>query len=333
MPFPAGAAWVAADGRRRASAVAGSARRDTLWDLASLTKPLLVGTLLMRAVASGAASLSDTVPLPDGRAVHLTDLLAHRAGLRAWSDLPAAVDAALGHARAGRWSPTDADARGALDAALARECAEADLARGTLYSDFGFILLGRELERRFGAPLAALVERAGLRGVRLGGLAPPPDARRFAPTELCPRRGRLLRGEVHDANAWALGGAAGHAGAFATAATVGRWALDLADAARGRPASLDGGVVRAFWDPTWRAPGGTWVLGWDTPSASGSTAGARVSASAVGHLGFTGTSVWIDREADLVTVLLTHRVAGGPGALAALRAFRPWFHDAVRELL
>ncbi|TNF38433.1 MAG: serine hydrolase, partial [Deltaproteobacteria bacterium] len=167
-----------------------------------------------------------------------------------------------------------------------------------------------------------------------GGLAPPPDPAAYAPTGHCARRRRALRGEVHDANAWALGGAAGHAGVFATVDEVGRWALDLLRASQGHAASLDGGVVRTFWDPAWRAPDATWVLAWDTPSPGGqSTGGARISAAAIGHLGFTGTSVWIDRDADLVTVLLTNRVALGPASGPRMRLYRPHFHDAVRDAL
>lgn len=324
--FPAGAAWVAQGGRPVASAVLGPVHPDPWWDLASLTKPLVVGTLFMRSVAAGEASLDDVVEAPGGRPLPLVDLLAHRAGLRAWADLPAAVDAWLGPARAGRWSPRDRAARAALDDALAVERATADPGRGTRYSDLGYILLGRALERRLGRPLRELA--AGFMA-----LDPPRDPARFAPTGRCSRRRRTLRGEVHDANAWALGGAAGHAGVFATAEAVGRWALDLANAARGRPATIDGGVVRAFWDPAWRAPDATWVLGWDTPSPGGSTGGAMISPNSVGHLGFTGTSVWVDRDADIVTVLLTNRVTLGPPSGPRMRDFRPRFHDAVRAAL
>ena len=322
--FPSGAAWVAAGGAHRGSATAGPVDLATRWDLASLTKPLVIGTLVMRAVAAGALRLDARVPAPGGPPLAMTDLLAHRAGLRAWADLPGAVDAWAGPARAGRWVPGGAVARAAIDDALAAERAAADPGRGTVYSDLGYILLGRELERRAGAPLRRLAPG-------FLGLSPPGDPARYAPTARCPRRARVLRGEVHDANAWALGGAAGHAGAFATVDEIGRWALDLLRASRDRGGSIDGGVVRAFWDPAWRDGGATWVLGWDTPSPGASTGGARISASAVGHLGFTGTSVWIDRDADLVTVLLTNRVALGPAAAPAMRAYRPLFHDAVRD--
>ena len=161
----------------------------------------------------------------------------------------------------------------------------------------------------------------------------------FAPTGFCPWRQRNLVGEVHDPNAWILGGAAGHAGLFGTAGTVGRWALALERLAAEDVASpalpgIEGAVVRGFWDRSQMAElRGTWVLGWDTPSPEGSSAGSRVSPEAVGHLGFTGTSVWIDRRDRLVTVLLTNRSALGAAAHTRLKAFRPRFHDGVRDLL
>lgn len=323
--FPAAACFVAADGRHRATAFAGGASPATRWDIASLTKPRATVDLAMRAVSAGALALDDAVPTGWGD-LPLTDLLAHRAGLRPWADLAAAVDARAGD-RA--WDPRAPLARAAVDDALAAEVLAVPARRAphpTRYSDLGYILLGRHLERRLGRPLRDLV--AGY-----GGLSPPPVPERYAATGFCARRGRPLRGEVNDVNAWTLGGAAGHAGLFATVDALGGWALDLANAARGRPATLDGGVVRAFWDPAWRADGATWVLGWDTPTPGASTAGTRASPESVGHLGFTGASVWIDRAADLVVVLLSNRVALGPGAIPALRAFRPMFHDRIRDLV
>lgn len=323
--FPAAACFVAADGRHRATAFAGGANAETRWDIASLTKPRAVVDLAMRAVARGDLDLDDAVPTGWGD-LALTDLLAHRAGLRPWADLAAAIDARAG----GRaWAPGDPLARAALDDALAAEILAIPAGDGphaTRYSDLGYIVLGRHLERLLGRPLRELV-------TGYGGLSPPPDAPRYATTGRCPRRARPLRGEVNDQNAWALGGAAGHAGLFATVDDLGAWALDLANAARDRAATVDGGVVRAFWDHGWRAADATWVLGWDTPSPGASTAGARVSPDAVGHLGFTGASLWIDRASDLVVALLTNRVALGVGAIGALRAFRPAFHDATRALL
>ncbi len=330
--FPAAAAWVAADaaGRRPrvGTAAVGGVGLDALWDLASLTKPMAVGTLAMRGVAAGWLDLRAPWPALGGQPAAWA--LGHRAGLPAWEDLVAWLD---GHVAG--WRPGEARALGRLTASLRRRARGAAAGGGgapAVYSDLGYILLGWALERRLGRSLAGAVERGGW-----GGRYRPTGAarRRAVPTGWCPRRGRRLVGEVHDVNCWALGGGAGHAGMFATADEVGRWALGLARAAAGRRRlpgqawEVDGGVVRAFWDrAAWAAPGETWALAWDTPSPGGASLGGRtITDTAVGHFGFTGTSVWVDRARGLVMVLLTNRVALGEAAVAPLRAFRPRFHD------
>lgn len=304
--YPSASAWVAIDGAVIEAHVGeGSAR--TSWDVASLTKPMAVVELCMRGVSDGSidldARLDDTLP------AHLTirALLGHRAGLPPWKDLVAALPPGF--------EPGASATRLALDALIRQAARESNPSRGVDYSDLGFMLLGRWLERRHGRGLSELVAGFAPRGpvVTCGH---------------CPWRGREVVGEVHDPNAWAWGGAAGHAGLFATAAEVGTWALELM---QGRRAGIDAAVVREFWDASQRAPDKTWVLGWDTPSAVGSSAGTKVSRSAVGHLGFTGTSVWIDRDQGLVMVLLTNRVALGADAQPLLKALRPRFHDAIRE--
>lgn len=317
--FPAAAAWVGDGARCLAEACVGGAEASTRWDVASLTKPMVVVDWCMREVSAGRLGLDEAVA--DDLPGHLTvrALLGHRAGLPAWKDLVAALPA---EARPG--SPAT---RLALDALVRQAARESDPARGVEYSDLGFMLLGRMIERRTGG---------SLRDVARGYRPIPERAARWSPglryltCGPCPWRGREVRGEVHDPNAWAWGGAAGHAGVFASAGAVGRWAARLAT---GRAVGIDPGVTAEFWDPAARAPGATWVLGWDTPSAEGSSAGVTVSASAVGHLGFTGTSVWVDRGHGLVIVLLTNRVALGPEAQPRLKVFRPRFHDAVRAAL
>jgi CubicO group peptidase (beta-lactamase class C family) len=326
--FPSAAAYVAVDDRPAAVAFAGPVGPRTRWDLASLTKPMVTATLCMRGVAAGWLALDEPAPALGEPEVTVRDLLAHRSGLPALTDLAAALDEALPG-----WRPGAPETRAAARAHILGlpRLRQPDGSRPTLYSDLGYIVLAELLEARLGRPLAAL--HPGF-----GGVGPPAHPERYAPNRVCERRGRLLQGEVDDLNAWVLGGAAGHAGLFATLDAVAAWAVDLARAAAGRPASLDGAVVREFWDLDQRAPAHgaarpTWVLGFDTPTPGASSAGARVSPHAVGHLGFTGTSVWIDRHDGLVMVLLSHRTALGPGTQGPMRAFRPRFHDAARALL
>jgi CubicO group peptidase (beta-lactamase class C family) len=326
--FPSAAAFIAADLEPAAVGFAGDASPNTLWDVASLTKPMVVATLCMRGVAAGWLALDETVPSLGEPNVTIRALLAHRSGLPALCDLPALLDAVQPD-----WKPGTQETRAASLRHIGQipRAAGAGHAAPTIYSDLGYIVLAEFLEARLGRRLRDL-------HVGFGGTAPPADPARFAPGGVCPRRGRRLCGEVDDVNAWALGGAAGHAGLFATLDATAAWALDLARADAGRPATVDGAVVGEFWDLAQRAPideGGqpTWVLGFDTPTPGSSSAGSRVSAHAVGHLGFTGSSVWIDRRDRQVFVLLSNRTANGPATQAAMRAFRPRFHDAARELL
>jgi serine-type D-Ala-D-Ala carboxypeptidase len=317
--FGVGAAWVALDGRPVGCGYTAGADAQTLWDVASLTKPMAVVTETMRGVEAGLLALDEPVTYPPGLETTVRDLLAHRSGLPAWDDLWRVAEG-LGE----DWVPGSEAVR---EAVAARIGGLAGTQEGTCYSDLGFISLGWHLERRLKTSLDALVPRW-----RWGVPAGTPDHARCVPTGRCERRGRRAVGEVDDLNCWVLGGVAGHAGLFATLAEVGEWALDLANAAAGRGGVIDGGIVREFWAMEQRRRS-TWVLGWDTPTPPNSTGGTRVSATAVGHLGFTGTSVWIDRAQDLVTVLLSNRPALGSPSKTIMRAFRPRFHDAVRDLL
>jgi CubicO group peptidase (beta-lactamase class C family) len=181
----------------------------------------------------------------------------------------------------------------------------------SVYSDLGVILLGEILERAAGRPLEDFVRERVFEplGMHDTLFRPPASlAARIAPTEFDPWRGRMVRGEVHDENAFALGGAAPHAGLFGTAGDLSRFAQML----------LSGGVlddrrivsretVELF---TRRAgiPGSDRALGWDTRSAEGSSAGTFFSSRSFGHTGFTGTSIWIDPERNLFVILLTNRV-------------------------
>jgi len=320
--YRAAGAWVGSvsAGRVRAfEAHVGGADATTRWDVASLTKPMAVVDLCMREVSAGALALDR--PIDETLPAFITPraLLGHRAGLPAWKDLVLALPP-------GGFRPGARATRLALTALVRQAARDVTLERGCEYSDLGFMLLGAWLEAR-GGPLRERVR--GYRSVperaRAWRVEGPP---RFVSMGACPWRGREVVGEVHDPNAWAWGGAAGHAGVFASAGRVGRWALRLA---RGAAPGIDPGVVRAFWERP--RDGATWALGWDTPTPGASSAGATVAADAVGHLGFTGASVWVEPSRGLVLVLLTNRVALGAEAQVALKAFRPVFHDAVRAAL
>ncbi len=157
------------------------------------------------------------------------------------------------------------------------------------------------------------------------------DSVSFVATEYCPWRKRILKGEVHDENAYSLGGVAGHAGLFGTAREIFRLISFLWNIYRG---SIRGfcspEVVRFFWEKQKMDPESTWALGYDTPSMTQSSAGKYFSPCSVGHLGFTGTSFWMDLEREILIILLTNRVYP-TRQNDKLKAFRPTLHNLIMD--
>jgi CubicO group peptidase (beta-lactamase class C family) len=323
-------------------------RPDTTFDLSSLTKPLATTTALMLLVKERKVQLDDRVTrfLPNfgvhGK-THVTfrHLLAHCSGLAAWRPFFKDLRRLERQGRA-----SFVASRGAKEwvyEQIHRERPEYELGTQAVYSDLGFMLLGELVElvagtgldrfchervfRPLGLRSTAFVDLARLRARKL-----VPVSEAIAPTERCPWRKRVLCGEVHDDNAWAMGGVAGHAGLFATAADVDTLAARLVTCWRGGDEFVPRDVVREFWRRDPLVPGSTWALGWDTPSPSGSSAGRHVSPESVGHLGFTGTSIWIDLARDVRIVLLTNRVHPSRDN-DRIRDARPRIHDAAMEAL
>ncbi|REJ84130.1 MAG: beta-N-acetylglucosaminidase [Acidobacteria bacterium] len=312
---------------------------DTLYDLASLTKVVATTTLAMRLVEAGRLELdrpvADYLPEillveadPEQRAqksaMTVRHLLTHSSGALWWTDLH------LRHGVQGGNSPDEA--RRAYLEEIYRLPLESAPGEQVVYSDLGILLLGEILERAGGAPYAELVRREVLEplGMRDTTFAPPETQRsRIAPTEYDPWRGRVVWGEVHDENAAGLGGVAPHAGLFSTAADLAKFgqAMLSGGIAEGER-FLSGRIVDRFTRrAAWLPDGSTRALGWDTPSP-GSSGGRYVSSRAFGHTGFTGTSLWIDPEHELLVVLLTNRVHPSRDD-QRIRGLRPAFHDAV----
>lgn len=340
--------WHQAFGARSLDPERTPMRLDTVFDLSSLTKALATTTMLMLVVREARLRLDDRVTrfLPNF-AVHgksqvtIRHLLAHCSGLAAWRPFYRDIVRVEREGRPNFVASTTAKElvfeqihRGSLEYATATR---------TVYSDLGFILLGELVEVVTQQALdrvchERIFRSLGLRSmgfvdlslVRLKRLAPRTEA--IAPTERCPWRRTMLCGEVHDDNAWAMGGVAGHAGLFADAGDVHALTTRLRACWRGEDDFLPPALVREFWTRDGTVPGSTWALGWDTPSPEGSSAGARASAGTVGHLGFTGTSLWLDLERDAHVVLLTNRVHPRRDN-ERIRAVRPRVHDAVWEEL
>ena len=330
----------------------------TPFDLASLTKVVATTTVVMELVRTGALDLDERVSAffedwrgADREPVTVRDLLEHASGLAArLLDPPPA-------------------GRRELEHDIGAMPLEYPPRSRSIYSDLGFILLGFLAADRAGASLTAQFDRIRVRlkpdtpGERAAGaifdasrvplqadrdpdtvrLQPdlltfglPSEARRFAaptrPMNEDARSGRLLAGDVHDTYAVPLGGVAGHAGMFGTAPALGAFARVILRASRGEsncPPPFLPPLVAAFTTKS-VVPGSSRALGWDTMLPT-SSCGARMSSLAFGHVGFTGTSLWIDPARDRYFVLLTNRVCDG-GTVDEMRAARRAFHDALGDV-
>jgi CubicO group peptidase (beta-lactamase class C family) len=323
-------------------------RLDTVFDLSSLTKPLATTIAVMLLSRDGKLRLDDRVTRffhnfgVHGKGyVTFRQLLAHCSGLAAWRPFYQQV------AEIERGGKVNYMAsRGAKEFVyeqIHREKPEYPPGTQTLYSDLNFILLGATAEQISGVGLNRLCRDKifrplGLRAtdfidislVRTRRLEPVPEM--FAPTAHCPVRKRLLVGEVDDENAFAMGGVAGHAGLFAPVREVDRIVNELMLCHAGRSEFIPQKIVQEFWSRDKTVKGSTWALGWDSPSSDYSSSGHYFSAAAVGHLGFTGTSIWIEPAKRIGVTLLTNRVHPRRDN-QAIREFRPQIHDLVMEAL
>ncbi len=204
------------------------------------------------------------------------------------------------------------------------------------YSDPGFILLGAALEKLAGETLDRFCERevfAPLEMQRTRFGVPAGERNQVPPTEIDRVYRKLtVQGEVHDENCWAMGGVCGHAGLFAPAADLLRFSeAMLAPLRKGSGQTLfTAEAIRLFTRRAELPPGSSRALGWDTPSGSPSSSGTRMSAEAFGHLGYTGTSLWIDPAQDTAVVLLTNRTMPSREN-KKIQELRPKFHDAVMK--
>jgi serine-type D-Ala-D-Ala carboxypeptidase len=338
--FPAAAAevgtsesaiWSGAFGRLTFDAGSPAASPDTIFDLASLAKPVATATLAMDLMRAHALELHEPVSTffaewrgTDRETVTVRELLEHASGLPArLVDSPPATRREFEHDICGIRLEYEPRSR-------------------SVYSDLGFLLLGflvearggKDLSRQFNALWAPFSWDSGA-SEWLGYGIPEGAAFRTAPTTPLDsdlRRGRVLAGEVHDNYAAALGGVAGHTGLFGTAAAVGRFARAMLKGARG-DAAMTGPfspdvVARATTKTT--VPGSSRALGWDTMLPT-SSCGSRMSPAAFGHVGFTGTSLWIDPIRDRYFVLLTNRVFGS-GPPDEMRTVRRAFHDTLATI-
>ncbi|MEM1347371.1 MAG: serine hydrolase domain-containing protein [Myxococcota bacterium] len=293
---------------------------EPVFDLASVTKAIVPATLLMQAVDEGRVSMDTPVSdvMPEWRGApggdnHATmlQLANHSSGLPAWHRY---YDAFSYDVTPERFLTQ----RDAIRAQVMRTPRRGRGGRAYTYSDLGYIVLAWALERVLSGEERSISELArqrifeplGMESARyVDFIAGDAALRDAVATEDCPLRGRVLVGEVHDDNTSVMGGVSGHAGCFATARDVGKFAEHIRRVDCGDPGIVSQRVLQFCWSEAARGAHGHHLGGWDTPSGPRTSVGRGFGKrSTVGHLGFTGTSVWVERALGVVAVALTNRV-------------------------
>jgi len=319
-----------------------TATLETIYDLASLTKPLVTGLLCARLVELGELTLDSSVAQylqefdrADKHHITVRELLTHTSGLPAWRPLYI----------------TAHEKEGAL-AAIANEPLEYRTCERVVYSDLGFIVLGFLIQRLIGASLEELARREIIDPLQLRRTFFNPASElqtRIAASEtgnayereMCQRdftvitqaysdwREKVIWGEVHDSNAWFLGGAAGHAGLFSTASET----LGLANQfIGGRSELLSKETCELFRRNMTEGLNEARSFAWQLATKD-STAGPALPPDAFGHNGFTGTSCWIDAERERVFILLTNRTHDHPLPFTNINSVRRQFHTLAASAL
>ena len=336
--FPAAALAVAHQGKLLASHgfgrftyddAAPTVTGETVFDIASITKAVATTSMAMILFERGAlkldAPVADLLPefvnlspphqKPKREAVTVRMLLSHSSGLPAYEKL-----FEFAH-----------DRRELLRAAMTTPLTTAPGTRAD-YSDIGFILLGELLDRLAGEPLDQFAQREifDRLGLSRTWFIPPLEMRAQIPPTENDRafRKRVVQGEVNDENAWIMGGVSGHAGMFTSALDLAAFAECLL---RGGAPLMNPATVALFTRREESPRGTSRALGWDTPSHP-SSSGTRFAPTSYGHLGFTGTSLWIDPKRHLSVTLLTNRTWPDRSS-QLIREVRPRLHDAIVEAL
>jgi len=314
-------------------------QKNDFFDLASLTKPFATTLAILCLIKEKKIDLAEKVPTLLGKKIKgkksnisIKHLLSHSSGLPAHreyyfilKDLP------------------EKGKKEVVENLILQEPLAYEPGTGVLYSDLGFMLLGLIIEKNAGCGLAQYVEEKVLKPMQLEkkifynpfnegkGSHRETD---FVATENCPWREKILCGEVHDDNCYTMGGVAGHSGLFGNIAGVTTYVGMILDMWKGVMAhpNINREDLVHFLARQGKIPGSSWALGFDTPAIGASSSGRHLSSKSVGHLGFTGTSFWIDPEKDVVIVLLSNRVHPSREN-NKIKKYRPYFHDTVMEKL
>jgi CubicO group peptidase (beta-lactamase class C family) len=327
----------------------GNAGVETIFDAASLTKPICTTTLVMQLAVEDKIRLDDPVCHHlkefEHKGVTIRHLLNHSSGLPAWQ----AYYQTVPNADIGR----PAGKKEILES-IFHEPLEYVTASRSVYSDLGFIMLGEIIERVLKKPLDRLFAERVAKPLGLTNtffislhdrtIERSHDRTSFAPTEDCPWRKKVMRGEVHDQNCYAMGGVAGHAGLFSTTTDINKFITALVASYKGESPPSERGpspsaapflpqeIVQRFLPFHYKLTevNTTWLLGWDTPAHTNSQAGQYYSKRSIGHLGYTGCSMWLDLEQDYWIVLLTNRIHPTT-TNEKIRSFRPTIYNMIYE--
>lgn len=303
---------------------------ETIFDLASLTKPLATTLALMRLIQHNKIELQDSLGriLPEFKhtekaGIKLKNLLYHDSGLPDYRPYYKAL------------AGIDPDSRrGTLRKLLVQEPLINPIGKSVCYSDLGFMILAWVIEHITNQRLDHFVtdeiyQPLGLKDLFFVSDNLVESRGPFAATENCPWRNKIIEGQVHDENAYVVGGIEGHAGLFGTADNVHRLLAELLSVYHGERKSkiFRKNLLQQFFK---RLPGTDKAVGFDAPSLSDSSCGHGFSQASVGHLGFTGTSFWMDLERSVIVILLTNRVHPSREN-EDIKKFRPQIHDAVMD--
>lgn len=305
---------------------------ETIFDLASLTKPLATSLAVMVLISQGKIyveqELGDVLPAFKGdkkSEITVRQLLQHNSGLADYRPFYKDI-----------CKLSAAKRKQALRNLLVNEPLIHPIGKKVVYSDLGFMILEWLVEyvsgKRFDRFISEMIyEPLGLENLFFVDLNAQTARGLFAATEQCTWRKMLLDGQVHDENAYIVGGIQGHAGLFGTATAVHKLLMTLLTAYHGNSPEnrFQTELVRTFFR---RLPSSDKALGFDTPALKDSSAGSLFSKNSVGHLGFTGTSFWMDLDRCIIVVMLTNRVHPSRDNMA-IKKFRPQLHDSVMESL
>ena len=306
---------------------------DTVFDLASLTKPLVTAPAIMQLIRNKAISLDtrvadlfDQFAGASKKDITIADLLAHISGLPAHRPYYKKLR-----------DVSEEKRMALLQSMVLSEPLETVRGETVVYSDLGFMILGWVIEKLSGQPLSEFSAENIFNLLDINTLFFPADktASRqdivYSATEKCPWRKKTLLGEVHDDNAWIAGGIFGHAGLFGTAMGVFQLLREYLDVYTGKRKSpvFDVGLLKVFLSEYKNIRR---TFGFDMPSVKDSSSGDFFSKRSVGHLGFTGTSFWMDPDNGIIIILLTNRVNPSRDNIK-IRKFRPEIHNLIVQLM